>query len=251
MGPTKQEHGGIRLWVEEALAPGQVIGLSAAQAHYLRNVMRLRAGAQVALFNGRDGEWLGRVDGIGKGWCSLSIGAQMRPQRAEADIWLVFAPLKRARLDFMAQHATELGVSALWPVFTRHTAVARVNRDRLHANAIEAAEQSTRLTVPEVFDPVPLDQAIAEWPAERRLFVCDESGAAVPAAEIFASQAAGPAAMLCGPEGGFAASELDGLRKLPFVTAVGLGPRVLRAETAAIAALACWQALAGDWRPSA
>jgi len=255
MTATRQDRPGgarVRLFVEARLDTGRSIGLTAAQAHYVGNVMRLRAGARVLVFNGRDGEWCARVDGIGKGWCSLAIEAAVHPQVEESDLWLVFAPLKRARLDFLAQHATELGVSALWPVFTRRTAVRRVNMARLEANAVEAAEQSRRLTVPEVFAPVPLSAMLARWPDGRRPFLCDESGAAPPAAEVFAAAAtpAAPAAaaLLIGPEGGFAAEELDGLRKLPFVSAVGLGPRILRAETAAMAALACWQALAGAWR---
>lgn len=238
----------VRLFVEARLDTDRSIGLTAAQAHYLGNVMRLRAGARVLVFNGRDGEWCARVDGIGKGWCSLAVEAAVRPQVEESDLWLVFAPLKRARLDFLAQHATELGVSALWPVFTRRTAVRRVNLARLEANAVEAAEQSRRLTVPEVFAPVPLSAMLARWPEGRRLFLCDESGAAPPVAEVLAATETAAAALLIGPEGGFAAAELDGLRKLPFVSAVGLGPRILRAETAAMAALACWQALAGAWR---
>lgn len=253
--PVRPERGRIRLFVEDDLAAGRAVGLAAGQAHYLKNVMRLGRGDVVCLFNGRDGEWRARVDGLGRGWCSLAVGERLREQRPEPDLWLVFAPVKRARLDFLAQHATELGVSALVPVFTRHTAVTRLNAERLLANAVEAAEQSERLTVPEVFEPAPLDQALAAWPAERRLFLCDESGAAQPVGAAFAAAAdaaaggrPGPAAMLVGPEGGFAASELDGLRKLPFVTPVGLGSRVLRTETAAMAALACWQAYAGDWR---
>lgn len=253
--PARPERGRIRLFVEEELGAGRAIGLAAAQAHYLKNVMRLDRGDAVYLFNGRDGEWRARVDGVGRGWCSLAVGERLRAQRQEPDLWLVFAPVKRARLDFLAQHATELGVSALVPVFTRHTAVTRLNAERLLANAVEAAEQSERLSVPEVFEPATLERVLAAWPVDRRLFLCDESGAAAPAGAAFAAAAEeagesgpGPAAVMVGPEGGFAASELDGLRKLPFVIPVGLGPRVLRTETAAMAALACWQAYAGDWR---
>ena len=248
MTGTKQGHGRIRLFVSDELSAGRVVGSSPAQAHYLRNVMRLKSGDEVALFNGRDGEWRARIDGLGKGWCSLALESQSRRQTREADLWLVFAPLKRARLDFVAQHATELGVTALWPVFTRHTIVSRVNHERLLANAVEAAEQSARLSVPEVMDPAPLQQALARWPEGRRLYVCDETGNGRPVAEVFADASREPAAILCGPEGGFTASELDGLRKQTIVTTITLGPRVLRAETAAIAALSCWQALAGDWR---
>lgn len=249
---TQDRQGGgrpkVRLFVGQDLGSGSPVGLSPQQAHYLRSVMRMRPGDRVLLFNGRDGEWEAAVDAIGKGWCSLSVGRRTRNQAPGPDLWLVFAPVKRARLDFLVQHATELGVAALWPVMTRHTQVARVNVDRLAANAVEAAEQCGRLTVPEVFAPVSFDEALARWSAERNVFLCDESGGGAPASEAFADAGPGPAAVVVGPEGGFTASELDGLGKLPFVTRVALGPRILRAETAAIAALACWQALAGDWR---
>jgi 16S rRNA (uracil1498-N3)-methyltransferase len=239
-----------RLYIDTPLAAGGAVGASPAQAHYLKTVLRLRPGDPVALFNGCDGEWLARIDGFGKGWASLALAERRRRQAEEPDLWLVFAPIKRARIDFLAQKATELGVSALWPVITGHTEVTRVNRERLSANAIEAAEQSARLTVPKVFPATSLDQALARWPRERRLVVCAESGPATPIAEALAAAAAPatPWAVLTGPEGGLTASELDALGKLPFVTRVGLGPRVLRADTAALAALACWQALVGDWR---
>ena len=245
-----------RLYVDADLAAGQSLGLDHARAHYLRHVLRLDAGAQVALFNGRDGEWLARIDGFGKGWCSLTIGERRRLQTVDRDLWLVFAPIKRARIDFVAEKATELGVTALQPVFTRFTAMTRVNTERLRANAVEAAEQTERLSVPEIFEPLPLAKLLADWPTERRLLVCAEAGPARPIAvvlsEIAQEPAVGPGAglqpwaVLTGPEGGFARSELDALGKLPFVTPVGLGPRVLRADTAALAALACWQAILGD-----
>lgn len=238
----------LRLFVAADLAAGASVGLTPAQAHYLVSVMRARKGEAVALFNGRDGEWRGSVDGFGKGWCSVTVGDRLREQVAEPDLWLVFAPIKRARIDFVAEKATELGVSGLWPIFTRHTAVTRVNAERLYANAVEAAEQSERLTVPAVFEPATLEAVLAGWPAERRLILLDESGADRPVAEVLASLPPGPAALLTGPEGGFAKSELDALHALPFVTSIGLGPRILRADTAALAALACWQALCGDWR---
>lgn len=238
----------LRLFVAADLTAGASVGLDAAQAHYLGTVMRARKGDALALFNGRDGEWRAVIDGFGKGWCSVALGERLRPQTAEPDLWLVFAPIKRARIDFIAEKATELGVSALWPIFTRHTAVGRVNVERLRANAVEAAEQCERLTVPEILAPATLDEALADWPAGRALLVLDESGAGAPAADALADLPPGPAAVLTGPEGGFAKSELDGLRALPFVTHIGLGPRILRADTAALAALACWQAWCGDWR---
>ncbi|HSK39128.1 MAG TPA: 16S rRNA (uracil(1498)-N(3))-methyltransferase [Arenibaculum sp.] len=236
-----------RLYVEEPLAEGQVVGLGHERAHYLRTVLRLERGALVALFNGRDGEWLARIDGVGKGWCSLAVQHRTRGQDGAADLWLLFAPVKRTRIDFIAEKASELGCSVVWPVLTRHTDVARVNVDRLRANAVEAAEQCERLTVPELRGPERLDRVLGGWPQGRILFLCAEAGDARPVAEAMALHRNAPAAVLVGPEGGFTQEELDGLRKLAFVVPVGLGPRILRADTAALAVLACWQALAGDW----
>lgn len=240
----------VRLYVEDDLANGDTVGLEAAQAHYLHNVMRLGRDDEIAVFNGRDGEWRARIDGIGRGWCSLSVAEQTASQSTPPDLWLVFAPVKRARLDFVAAKATELGIAALWPVFTRHTAVSRVNTDRLRANAIEAAEQCGRMDVPQIIAPVALSDALSDWPTDRKVLLADETGGGVPIAEGLAAVSGGPWAVLVGPEGGFARDELDALAKLPFVTAVGLGPRTLRSETAALAALACWQAWLGDWGAS-
>ncbi|HYC65796.1 MAG TPA: 16S rRNA (uracil(1498)-N(3))-methyltransferase, partial [Reyranellaceae bacterium] len=168
------------------------------------------------------------------------------------DLWLCFAPIKRARIDYIAEKATELGVAVLQPVLTRHTAVERVNVERLHANAIEAAEQTERLSVPEVRGPIELAKLIAAWPAGRRLLICDETGGGPPIAAALsaldAKAKAAPWAILIGPEGGFAREELDSIRKVKDVLAVGLGPRILRADTAALAAVACWQSLVGDWQ---
>jgi 16S rRNA (uracil1498-N3)-methyltransferase len=236
-----------RLFVEEPLEAGQVVGLDHERSHYLRTVLRLERGAAVALFNGRDGEWLARIDATGKGWCSLGVVEKRREQGTDPDLWLLFAPIKRTRIDFIAEKASELGCSAVWPVLTRHTDVARVNLDRLRANAVEAAEQCERLSVPELREPERLDRVLGSWPAGRVLFLCAEAGPARPAAEAMAQHRGRPAAVLAGPEGGFSQEELDVLRNLSFVVPVGLGPRILRADTAALAALACWQALAGDW----
>ncbi|MEQ8355485.1 MAG: 16S rRNA (uracil(1498)-N(3))-methyltransferase [Kiloniellaceae bacterium] len=241
-----------RLHVDEALSPGRTLGLDHARAHFLRSVLRLAPGAQIAVFNGADGEWLAEIEGLGKGWCSLLLLERRRAAAPEPDLWLVFAPIKRARLDFMAEKATELGCSVLQPVMTRFTAVSRVNEERLAANAREAAEQCERLTLPEVRETVSFDRLLDTWPAQRRLLVCAEWGAAQPVAVALQAMRVeppgdvGPWAVMTGPEGGFAQSELDALRKLPFVTPVGLGPRILRADTAALAALACWQAILGD-----
>jgi 16S rRNA (uracil1498-N3)-methyltransferase len=252
-----------RLFVDQPLGAGQTVGLDHQQAHFLRAVLRLQTGAELALFNGRDGEWRARIDALGKGWASLAVDAQRREQQPEPDLWLVFAPIKRARLDFMVEKACELGASRLVPVFTQNTDVSRVNCERLRANCREAAEQCERLSVPAVDEPTRLRELLDAWPAERHLLLGAESGDAPPVAEELArarersggragipASAAPPVlapwAVLVGPEGGFTEAELDALTKLPFVTAAGLGPRVLRADTAAIAMLACWQAWLGD-----
>ena len=236
-----------RLYVEMPLAEGQVVGLDPPQAHYLRTVLRLRTGALVVLFNGRDGAWTARIEGLGKGWASLGLESQLLPQRAGPDIWLCFAPIKRARLDFLAEKATELGVSRLQPVMTERTAVERVRLERLRATVCEAAEQCERLTLPEVMEPVNLARLLQTWPERRDLLVCAEAGEAraLPA-QLLAGGNRPSQAFLTGPEGGFAPGELDALTARPFVKAVGLGPRILRADTAALAALSCWQALCGD-----
>jgi 16S rRNA (uracil1498-N3)-methyltransferase len=241
-----------RLYMAAELAPGNRIDLDSGQAHHLRDVLRLRPGTALAAFNARDGEWLARIDSLGRGRGALTIESRRRAPESEPDIWLVFAPIKRAPIDFLAQKATELGATLLQPVITRHTAVARVNAARLAANAREAAEQCGRLSLPEVREPRELGPMLADWPAERRLLLCAEAGPARPIGEVLAGLAAdaaardAPWAAMTGPEGGFAESELDALRKLPFVTPVGLGPRLLRADTAALVALACWQAMLGD-----
>jgi 16S rRNA (uracil1498-N3)-methyltransferase len=242
-----------RLFVTSPLAEGAAVELGPEQAHYLRNVMRLGDGDAVALFNGSDGEFRARIQRLGKRTAHLLVEERLRAQQAEADLWLVFAPIKRARIDYLVEKATELGASALVPVITRHTHVERLNLDRLRAHAIEAAEQSERLTVPRIEEPRALDEVLAAWDASRRIMLCDESGTAPPVAAALAgpgtnSLAAAAWAVLIGPEGGFAETELDALRKLPFVSAVSLGPRILRADTAALAGLAVLQALRGEAR---
>lgn len=241
-----------RLFVEAGLAAGSEAPLDDDQVHYLRNVMRRPDGAPLLLFNGRDGEWRGTLSFRGKKSAVAEVGERTREQTPEPDIWLCFAPVKRARIDYIAEKATELGVSVLQPVVTRHTAVERVNVERLRANAVEAAEQTERLTVPEVREPVDLGKLLDAWPEERRLMMCDETGGGPPIAEALSQldEAArlAPWAIVIGPEGGFAETELQALRRIKDVTSVGLGPRILRADTAALAALACWQALLGDWQ---
>jgi 16S rRNA (uracil1498-N3)-methyltransferase len=241
-----------RLYVSADLETGAAVALDQMRAHYLRNVLRRKPGEAVALFNGRDGEWRAQIAAFTRGGGTLEVRDRMREQPDVPDLWLAFAPVKRARIDYMAEKATELGVSALCPVLTRHTAVTRVNLHRLEANAMEAAEQTERLSVPLVYEPMPLSELLAKWDPQRRLLVCAEAGPARPIAAVLAEAAqdrdaaARPWAILTGPEGGFSRAELDALARLPFVTAVGLGPRILRADTAALAALACWQAIIGD-----
>jgi 16S rRNA (uracil1498-N3)-methyltransferase len=243
------EHAATRLYVPQPLTEGAAVALDLAQSHRLRNVLRLDAGAAVAAFNERDGEWLCRLANEGRRGAALLPEHRLRPTEAEPDLWLLFAPIKRARLDWLIEKATELGVAALVPVWTARTEPERLNRERLQALAIAAAEQSERLTVPEIRVPEPLDTLLAAWPADRQLIVCDETGAGTPiAAALEALPAMASAALLIGPEGGFTETELDALGKLPIVTRVGLGPRVLRAETAALVSLAVFQAIAGGWR---
>lgn len=230
------------------MADGAEILLSEGQAHYLLNVMRLSAGATVALFNGRDGEWRARITEAAKKKVRLAVTELLRPQQAEPDLWLLFAPVKRARIDLIVEKATELGVSRLQPVFTERTAMTRIGEERLRAIAIEAAEQCERLGAPELRPALPLSRVLAEWPAERKLLLLDESGAGRPIAEALGAMAPGSAALLVGPEGGFTKSELDAFGRLVFATRVGMGRRILRADTAVIAALACFQAICGDWR---
>ncbi|MCW5751668.1 MAG: 16S rRNA (uracil(1498)-N(3))-methyltransferase [Alphaproteobacteria bacterium] len=238
-----------RLFVPDTLAEGGEVELSPAHAHYLRDVLRLAPGAMVALFNGSDGEWAAELTLIGKSRAQARIGTRLRPQATATDLWLVFAPIKGHRLDNIVEKATELGVSVLQPVMTRRTVVSRVNLDRLRANAQEAAEQSERLDLPEIREPVRLERLLAGWPAGRCLVHCDERGQAPAMGMALAGlPAATPGAILTGPEGGFAPEEQASIGALAQVIAVTLGPRVLRADTAAIAAIALWQSSLGDWR---
>ncbi|MDE2512896.1 MAG: 16S rRNA (uracil(1498)-N(3))-methyltransferase, partial [Alphaproteobacteria bacterium] len=231
-----------RIFVESDLAPGVSLRTTAGQAHYLLSVMRMKRGDTLAVFNGRDGEFSARIAEAGHRVCTLEFGERLRPQRAKGNLWLCFALLKRARVDYLVEKATELGVAELHPVITARTIASRANLDRLRANTVEAAEQSERLTVPVLHEPVTLADLIAGWPRGRRLIFCDETGQSPPIADAITGVAGAPCGVLIGPEGGFADSELDLLRRLPFVCAVGLGPRVLRADTAALAALAVVQA---------
>lgn len=244
-----------RLYLPAELKTGAVVDADERATHYLRNVMRRAAGAPVVLFNGRDGEFTGEIAEIGKRGASFRVTALRRPQMGVPDLWLCFAPLKKDATDFLIEKATELGVAAFQPVFTQHTTTTRLNLERLAANAIEAAEQTERLTLPEIRQPLPLADLLRGWPGTRKLILCAEAGPAAPIADalsalkqsvIISNKSLEEWAILCGPEGGFARSELDLLSNLPFVTPVGLGPRILRADTAALTALAVFQSILGD-----
>ncbi len=237
----------IRLFVEAALEAGTAVALTSGQVHYLRNVMRQAPGDRIRLFNGRDGEWEGTVETLAPSRAIVRPVARLSVQPPAPDLRLLFAPLKSERTRFVVEKATELGVGAIHPVFTQYGQTRRVNVERLRAHAIEAAEQCGRLEVPHIAPPCPLADALADWPPERRLLVC-EPEVETTVAGALADGAGAPWAILIGPEGGFAPAERRLLADHPASVHARLGPRILRAETAVAAALACWQSLAGDWR---
>jgi len=237
-----------RLYVEADLAGGGTVACTPAQTNYLRNVLRLKAGGTVLVFNGRDGEWRAELLDLGKRAAGLLVGARMREQEGGPDIDYLFAPLKRARLDYMVEKAAEMGVARLRPVLTRRTVAERVNLERMRANAIEAAEQCGILRIPEVHAPEQLARVMAAWDAARPLVFCDEDSDEACPFTALARIKPGPVAVLIGPEGGFDPSERELLSSQPFVTRISLGPRILRADTAAVAVLALVNAVLGDWR---
>ncbi|MGB6347128.1 MAG: 16S rRNA (uracil(1498)-N(3))-methyltransferase [Methyloceanibacter sp.] len=237
-----------RLFVKSPLFAKAEVELDSAQAHYLINVLRCKAGDQVLLFNGRDGEWRGGLSAASKKKTSVTVGEQTRRQIEGPDLHYLFAPLKRARLDYMAQKATEMGASLLQPVLTRRTTPERVNTSRLLANAIEAAEQCEILWVPEVGVPEKLPELLDGWDETRLLVFADEAAPIASPLAALAAEQPRPLAVLIGPEGGFEAEERALLLKKPFVLPVSLGPRVMRADTAAVALLALVNATLGDWR---
>ena len=246
MAEELTEAGGrIRLHVTADLGEGAAVALAEGQAHYLLHVMRAKPGMRLRLFNGRDGEWTAEITGVTKRGVLVTARMQTAAQADVPDIWLCFAPVKKTPADYLVQKATELGATRLQPVFTRRTIVTRVNAERLAANAIEAAEQSGRLSVPEIAAPLALEKLLAAWPQGRTLYFCDEGGDARPLAAVARPA---PAAILTGPEGGFDPGERALIRTQKFAVAVTLGPRILRADTAALAALAVWQSAAGDGR---
>lgn len=239
----------VRLFVDEALAADRELLLSGKPAHYLMHVMRRAVGDLLHLFNGRDGEWRGCLIAAGRNDCRVQVQTLSRPQQAEPGPWLAFAPLKKDAQDTLVAQATELGIERLLPVLTCHTSVGRVNGERLRAQVIEAAEQCGRLTIPSVGQPLSLPELLAEWPVERSLLFADERGGGSPMTEVAKHDQRATAGVLIGPEGGFSEDEAALILAHPSVSGIDLGPRILRAETAAVAALACWQALRGDWRP--
>jgi 16S rRNA (uracil1498-N3)-methyltransferase len=237
-----------RLFVDADLAEAATVACSSAQANYLKNVLRLKPGDGILVFNGRNGEWRAELADAGKRGASILVRAAVRPQEGGPDIDYLFAPLKRARLDYLVQKATEMGVARLRPVLTHRTTPERVNVERMRANAIEAAEQCGILRIPQVGEPEKLDGVLAGWDAARPLIFCDEGSEERCPFTALARLQPGPLALLIGPEGGFDEAERAKLLAQPFVTAISLGPRILRADTAAVAALALVNAVLGDWR---
>ena len=249
-GPEREREDGriaICLFVEVPLEAGTAVALAPGQAHYLRSVMRRKTGDRIRLFNGCDGEWEGVIETLAAHRATVRPVTRLSAQPPAPDLRLLFAPLKSERTRFVVEKATELGVGALHPVLTRHGQTRRVNVERLRAHAIEAAEQCGRLEVPQVAPLCPLADALADWPPDRRLLVCDPEARSTMA-EALAGDSDTSWAILIGPEGGFAPAERRLLADHPAAAHARLGPRILRAETAVAAALACWQALAGDWR---
>jgi len=238
----------IRLHIGERLGEGVVVAIEGPQAHYLRNVMRLKVGDSLSLFNGRDGEWAARLIEVNRRDCKAACGEKLAEPRLPPDIDYLFAPLKSGRLDYLAQKATEMGVRRLRPVVTARTVSQRLNLDRLRANTIEAAEQCSLVFVPEVLEPVSLGKALAGWEEGRRLIHCDEALGGGDPLKALSGLGPGPLAVLVGPEGGFDELERAMIMRHPAALGISLGPRIMRADTAAVAVLALVQAALGDWR---
>ena len=235
----------VRVFVDQPLGEAQTVAVSADQAHYLFGVMRLSVGDVITVFNGADGAWAAEIVDAAKRRGMLLCKEQTAPQHMPPDLWLLFAPIKKARTDFIVEKAAELGAARICPVQTRFTNSERIRQDRLQAHAIEAAEQCGGTFVPHVSALEKLDTVLTKWPEDRQLVFCDES--LVGTASSLAAVRQGPAAILIGPEGGFSPEERTRLRAAPFATSISLGPRILRADTAAVAALTLWQTTVGDW----
>ena len=237
-----------RLFVDAPLGDGALVTLGREQAHYVLNVLRLEDKAPVLVFNGRDGEWLAGLVRSGKRDAGLKLERRLREQTPPGDVHYLFAPLKQARLDYVVQKAVEMGASSIRPVLTRHTQVSRINRERMVANVVEAAEQCGILCLPEVRDEVRLDGLLDSWDGARLMVFCDEDAEVADPVEALRAAGPGPVSLIIGPEGGFSPEERERLLRLPRVLRLSLGPRILRADTAAVAALALVQAVRGDWR---
>ena len=247
--PMPRTHSALpRLFIEPDLAGGMQLTLGKDQSLYLAAVLRKTVGDEVVVFNGRDGAWLARLTADSKKSVVLDLVEQIAAQTPRSDLWYGFAPLKTERLDYVIQKATEMGAGVIQPVITRYTQVNRLKHDRLVANAIEAAEQCEVLSVPVVEPETTLERLLDSWPAERRLILADEGAASASPVEILNGLKGMPVGVLIGPEGGFSDEERAKLRSLPYVVPISLGPRILRADTAAVAALAVIQAIIGDWR---
>jgi 16S rRNA (uracil1498-N3)-methyltransferase len=238
----------IRLFVNGTLAPGATVSVTAEQSHFLANVMRLKSGGRLAVFNGLDGEWEASVEALGRRDARLVAASRLRDQAMGPDLDLIVALVKRTRLETIVEKATELGARRLRPVITERTNADHTNVARLRSIAVEAAEQCGRLDVPEILEPAKLRTVLESWDCSRRLMFCDEAGDAAPAAQVLASAERAPSAILVGPEGGFSPSERARIRDVSEAVPVSLGPRILRADTAAIAAVTLWQSMLGDWR---
>ena len=234
-----------RLYVEAELSEGSVLRIDAAQAHYLIAVMRFKVGDPLKLFDNVTGEWLAVADHVGKRDIVFNVRARLRQREAVPDLWLLAAPIKKARIDMVVEKACELGIARYQPIITRRAIIERIKADRLRGIMIEAAEQCGRTALPDIGDPIKLSALLRDWPSERALYFADENGG-----EPFAPTQ-GPAAILIGPEGGFDDDERAAIRALPRAIPISLGPRILRAETAAIAAISLWMAQAGDWHNAA
>ena len=234
-----------RLYIDEELKAGAVHLIDDNQGHYLVNVMRIKMGEHLALFNGVAGEWIGEVTKVGKGKVKITIREKIAEQIFEPDLWYLFSPLKKARTDYMIQKATELGVSRICPVITMRTNLDRIKHDKLVANAVEAAEQCGRMTVPKIDVMMSLEELLKNWPDERVIIFCDEAGDAILMKDMKTIHK--KTAILIGPEGGFSPEERQMIRDHKNTVAITLGPRILRADTAAVAALSLWQSFMGDW----
>lgn len=237
----------IRLFVTDRLCQGARVALAERHVHYLRTVMRRSISDHVHIFNGQDGEWEATITDLSKKYGALTVDKQTCDQKTEPDIWLIFAKIKKQAVDTIIQKGTEMGVSQFHPVFTERSGAKSENSERLNIIATEAAEQCERLTMPTIQPSQPLEQLLLQWDHTRTLIYCDETGGGTPMGKVVGTLKDTPAAILIGPEGGFSPKELEALSAAPFAVPVGLGPRILRANTAAIAALACWQSACGDW----